>query len=97
VRSISWTEQAQDDLARIDAFISHDSPRYAAVTVARLIAAADRLALFPESGRIVPEWNRPDVREVIQTPYRVVYRLVGENEVHVLTVHHGAQPLPGEQ
>jgi len=94
VRSIFWTEQARDDLGQIDAFISQDSAHYAAIVVARLIAAVDRLAEFPESGRVVPEWHRSDVREVIQRPYRIVYRLVGDDKVHVLTVHHGAQPLP---
>lgn len=96
MRTISWTEQARDDLQQIEAFISQDSPHYAAVVVARLIAATDRVARFPESGRIVPEWNQSDVREVVQRPYRIVYRLVGADQLHVLTVHHGAQPLPEE-
>lgn len=29
-------------------------------------------------------------------PYRVVYRLVGRDEVHVLTVHHSSQTFPSE-
>lgn len=57
MRSILWTEQAQADLAAIHTFISHDSVRYADVVVAELIAATDRLALFPESGRAVPEFK----------------------------------------
>ena len=81
MRSPSWTEQARDDLQQIDAFISQNSSHYASVVVARLIAAMDRVAQFPESGRVVPEWNRSDVRGVIQRPYRVVYRLVGEGQV----------------
>ena len=47
MRTISWTEQARDDLQQIEAFISQDSPHYAGVVVARLIAATDRVARFP--------------------------------------------------
>ena len=55
----------------------------------RFIAAVDRLTLFRQSGRIVPEVADPLVRELIQGSYRIVYRLI-RKEVHVLTVHHAA-------
>ena len=76
-----WTHQALADLTAIRAFINQDSPHYASVIIARLIAATDRLAPFPESGRIVPEFADPSIREVVLKPYRIVYRLVGTNEI----------------
>lgn len=94
MRVVLWTKQAQADLAAIRAFISQESPHYASVIVSRLIAATDRLAPFPESGRAVPEFEDPLVREVVHPPYRIVYRLVGIDEVHVLTVHHSSQSFP---
>jgi toxin ParE1/3/4 len=96
VRVVLWTKQAQADLAAIRAFISQDSPHYASVIVSRVIAATDRLAPFPESGRAMPEFEDPLVREVVDRPYRIVYRLVGIDEVHVLTVHHSSQSFPEE-
>jgi len=96
VRVILWTKQAQADLAAIRAFISQDSPRYASVIIFRIIGATDRLVPFPESGRSVPEFEDPLVREVMHPPYRIVYRLVGIDEVHVLTVHHSSQRFPAE-
>lgn len=96
MRVVLWTEQARADLAAIRAFISQDSPHYASVIVSRLIAATDRLVPFPESGRAVPEFDDPLVREVVHRPYRVVYRLVGVDELHVLTVHHASQTFPTE-
>ena len=96
MRVVLWTKQAQADLAAIRAFISQDSPHYASVIVSRLIAATDRLAPFPESGRAVPEFEDPLVREVVHPPYRIVYRLVGIDEVHLLTVHHSSQSFPAE-
>ncbi|MSO29772.1 MAG: type II toxin-antitoxin system RelE/ParE family toxin [Acidobacteria bacterium] len=83
-------------MAAIHAFISQDSPHYASVIVSRIIAATDRLVPFPESGRAVPEFEDPLVREVVHRPYRIVYRLVGVDEVHVLTVHHSSRSFPIE-
>jgi len=96
VRILLWTEQARADLAAIRAFIGQDSPHYASVIVSRLLAATDRLVQFPESGRAVPEFDDPLVREVVHRPYRIVYRLVGVDELHVLTVHHASQAFPTE-
>jgi plasmid stabilization system protein ParE len=89
--TIYWTERAQDDLAAIHAFIQADSTHYASVTVRRLLGAVDRLHDFPHSGRAVPEFSDPEVREVVMRPYRIVYRIVSPTEIHVLTVHHGAR------
>ena len=94
MREVFWTEQAVSDLAAIRAFISQDSPQYASVVVTQLIGATDRLVTFPESGRTVPEFDNPLVREVIHPPYRIVYRLVGVDHIHILTVHHGSQRFP---
>jgi len=96
VRVILWTHQARADLAAIQAFISQDSPHYGSVIISRLIAATDRLVQFPESGRSVPEFEDPLVREVVHPPYRIVYRLVGLDQIHVLTVHHSSKSFPTE-
>lgn len=93
---IRWTEQAQSDLAAIHAFICQDSPHYASVTVRQLIAAVDQLSIFPESGRAVPEFEDPHVREIVRRTYRIVYRLVAGNQVHVLTIHRGSRQLPAQ-
>ena len=96
MRVVLWTKQAKADLDAIHTFIEQDSPHYASVVASRLIAATGRLAQFPESGRTVPEFENPHVREVIHPPYRIVYRLVGTDEIHVLTVHHSSKQFPTE-
>ena len=82
MRVVLWTHQARSDLAAIRTFIGQDSPHYASIVVAQLIAATDRLVTFPESGRTVPEFDNPLVREVVHRPYRIVYRLVGTDQIH---------------
>ena len=48
----------------INDFISLDSKFYAARFINRLIQRVDQLVLFPDSGRIVPEKNNPEIREL---------------------------------
>jgi len=42
---------------------------------------------------MVPEYRRDDIREVIERPFRIIYR-VDENRIDVLAVLHGAQQMP---
>ncbi len=89
---VKWTPQATDDLEAVADFIALDSPHYASLFVMDVLAAAEGLRRFPRSGRIVPEVNDPDVREIILGNYRIVYRLKGDL-VEILTVYHGARLL----
>ena len=92
-----WTTPALTDAEAIRDYIARDSPRYAADLMARLVGAVERLAQFPESGRKVPELDRPDVRELIVGNYRVVYRLVRQGEVvEIAAVVHAARRFPTE-
>ncbi len=52
------------------------------------------LATFPFSGRMVPEFEQNDLRELIQRPYRIVY-LAKEDVVTILRVVHGARDMLG--
>jgi addiction module RelE/StbE family toxin len=90
---ISWTPQAIEDLEAIRSYVARDSEHYAALLVERLFASVDHLASFPEAGRIVPEFQRSDLRETILGSYRVVYRLHASH-VDVLTIFHGARLFP---
>ena len=93
---VSWTVQALDDLDAICEFIARDAPRYAQLFAIQAFETIDRLAMFPLSGRVVPEINRKEIREVILGNYRIVYRLK-EEETEILTVHHGAQVLTADK
>ena len=73
-------------------FIANDSDAYADLVVARLVEAVERLELFPRSGRIVPELADPQLREIIESPYRIVYRVFDER-VEVLTVFRASRLL----
>jgi len=93
VTEVRWTPQAADDLQAIHDFIARDSLRYARAEIERILAAVDQLELFPESGRIVPEYRREDVRELIERPYRIVYR-THQEAVVVLMVFRASRLIP---
>ena len=87
---VSWTDQAIEDIDAICQFIARDAPPYARIFAQRVFTIVKRLGSFPRSGRVVPELKREDIREVIYRDYRIIYRLL-EDEVEILTVHHGAR------
>ena len=92
---VIWSAPALEDLRQIHQFISNDSKQYGAIVVRRVRGAAERLQLFPELGRLVPELPGTRYREVISFPYRIVYRHAEEqNRVLVLAVVHGSRLLP---
>ena len=90
---VLWTEPAVADLEAIFDFIARDSDVYAAATIERILDGVERLAAFPQSGRSVPEWRKPSLREIVIRSYRVIYR-VRRDTVEILTVIHGARKLP---
>ena len=92
--AIVWSPQALKDLESIRDYIAQDSVRYADLVVARIVSSVERLRSFPESGRVVPELNRPEIREVIVRPYRVVYR-IRPSAVEIATVFRASRLLPG--
>ena len=87
---IVWTDPAIGDLDAIHEYISRDAEIYADAVITDIIEAVDRLELFPESGRIVPEFGDKTIREIITKNYRIVYNVSGE-EIIILTVLHGSQ------
>ena len=89
---IRWTLQAANDLESVTDFIANDSEFYAQLFATDVIEAIDRLSLFPQSGRIVPEANNPVIREIILGNYRLVYRSL-QDAIEVLTIYHGARLL----
>ena len=87
---VVWSPEALRDLEAIRGYIARDSAAYADLVVRRIVAAVERLRMFPESGRVVPERSDPSIREVIVRPYRVVYRL-HDSTVQIVTVFRASR------
>jgi plasmid stabilization system protein ParE len=89
---VRWSLTAGNDLQNIEDFIARDSVLHAITFVDRVVESADALLKTPRIGRIVPEFNRPDLRELIFRDYRIVY-LLQDNEAFILRVVHGSRDL----
>ena len=87
-----WTETAKQDLIAIRQYISADNPAAAKRWIDRLRKRARDILHAPLSGRIVPEFAREDIRELIEGNYRIVYQVLDDRLV-VLTVFEGHQLL----
>jgi toxin ParE1/3/4 len=85
---IKWTDQSLNDIENIAEFIAKDSEYYASVQVNRFFEETEILHQFPYSGRIVPEINNKDVREIISGNYRIIYKIVSSDRIDILTVHN---------
>jgi toxin ParE1/3/4 len=60
--------------------------------VKQIISLTRTLARFPNSGRIVPEFEDTLIRELFAYSYRIIYT-VDEKEVLVVAVIHGKRNL----
>lgn len=86
---------AEADLEDIVRYIAGHNPEAAVRMGYALIARAEGLAAFPEIGRVVPEFRRADLREVIHRTFRVIYRLKRDAEVvEIVRFWHGARGFP---
>ena len=94
---LNWSDQAILDLLSIAEFIAKDSARYAKITVARIRIATRQLKTYPLSGRIVPETESGNIRELIFGNYRIIYCVVSQDQIDILTVHHSAKRLDLEE
>jgi len=73
--SIEFAESAVDDLEEIrDWYADQGGSEVGKRLMGEIIAQVERLADFPESGRIVPEFELSNLREIIYPPFRIVYR-----------------------
>ena len=94
-RALIWSARARRELGEIGEYIARDKPEAANRWVETLMAAAEQAAALPRIGRIVPEYGRDDLREVIKRGYRVVY-LVTDEQVEIVTVREGHRRMPDD-
>ncbi len=93
-----WSPSARFDLKDIAGFIAEDSPFAAERFVRSPFQAVERLADFPETGRIVPEFGDSTIREKIRKPCRIVYRADRRKRtVEIARISHAARGAPDIQ
>jgi addiction module RelE/StbE family toxin len=85
---IIFSPQAMRDLRAIRDYIAADNPAAASRMAVELVAACDRLEIFPERGR---PGSRRGTRELTTVwPYVIVYK-VTRQRVDIISIWHGRQ------
>ena len=90
---VVWANAAIDDLQRLREYFEPASPRFAEKLMDQLISRTRMLADFPQSGRMVPEFENAQLREVRSGNYRIIYRLEQTDTVEIARIFHSAQLL----
>lgn len=90
---IIWSPLAVDRASEIADYIAQDKPSAAEKWIDTVFSKVERLKSSPEIGRIIPEINDSQFRELIYGNYRIIYR-IETKQISILTIRHGRQILP---
>jgi len=90
---VVWTARARARLRQIYNYIAQDQPLNAERVVDRITLRAWQLSEQPRSGRMVDDYQRDDIRELIERPYRLIY-LIHPDRIEILTVRDTRRVLP---
>ncbi|HPL18770.1 MAG TPA: type II toxin-antitoxin system RelE/ParE family toxin [Spirochaetota bacterium] len=93
---VYWTDTAEEHLDAIYRHIARNSEVYAKRVVDVITQRSIQIGTFPLSGRMVPEYEMDQIREVIEGPYRIIY-YIKPDQVDVIAVLHGAQNVLREE
>lgn len=90
---VIWTDSALQYLCDIGDYIAKDSERYARLTVERLFNSVYILEKNSGVGKVVPEFENELIRELIRGNYRIIYHIIDEFRIDILTVHNCARSI----
>jgi toxin ParE1/3/4 len=90
---VEWSEQAAAQLQAIRDYLARSSPGYAQTLAERIIQRTEALAALPLLGAEVPEYGDESLREIIEHPYRILYR-ASEEQIQIVAVVHAVRRLP---
>jgi plasmid stabilization system protein ParE len=92
---VIWSATAREDLRNIATYIAEDRPSLAEGYCLRLIEFAETAGDFPRLGRVVPELEDENVREIVRRPYRIIYEnFLTQPRPVIMRVWHGARGRP---
>jgi len=90
---IIWSPLVVDRASEIAGYIAQDKPSSAEKWIETVFSKVEQLNSSPEIGRIVPEINVSQFRELMYGNYRIVYR-IETKQISILTIRHNRQIVP---
>ncbi len=92
---IKFTDRALKDISETAEYISLNSHQFARKFTSSIIEKVQMLQSFPKIGRVVDEFGIEEIREIFYQQYRIVYHIISDDEIHILTVQHSSRNLRG--
>jgi toxin ParE1/3/4 len=93
--AVFLSPEALNDLERIVTYVALENVSAAEKLGNQLLDTTLSLRAFPERGRVVPEFGRLHLREIVFRSYRIIYRLnSGDDSVDIVRFWHGARGFP---
>ncbi len=89
---IFWSPLAIERLENIYNFIAKDNISAAQSLIENIFNKVESLLENSERGRMVPEINRENIRELFEGEYRIIYRIENKS-VFILTIRNFKQLL----
>lgn len=90
---ILWSPLAVDRASEIVDYIAQDKLSAADKWIHTVFSKIEQLRTHPEIGRMVPEINEHQFRELIYCNYRIIYH-IETKQISILTIRHCKQILP---
>lgn len=90
---VVWSSRAIKDIDEIAEYISKDSLQYAEEYVKLFFEKVRILETYPHIGRVVPEFKINTLRQIICGHYRIIYEIIREDHIGIVTVHHQSRLL----
>ncbi len=93
---VRWSSQARIDLESISDYYRKAAPKFAERFEEQVLEVTQRLETFPRLGRMIPEIEDKELREVIYRQYRIMYHVnESDEEVLIVTVVHSSRQFGG--
>jgi len=89
---IRWSPIATDDYESIVRYYEKTAPKFAQNFAKKIIYIIENLNQFPKMGRLVPELENTEIREIIYRNFRIIYRSQ-ENYLEIARIIHGSRIL----
>lgn len=82
---VVWSETAILQVRKYARLIEEDKPKAAKKWIKEIFSKEKDIKEFPLLGRVVPEFNKSSLREVIHGSHRIIYR-IQKKEILITTV-----------
>ena len=91
---VIWTQEALERLEDIQYHLAvqEKAPQAAQETLERILVRETQIHDMPLSGRVVPDYNIANLRELMEGSYRIIY-LIQTDRILIVSVMHQSRLL----